>query len=579
MRADETMIERQKDICDKGIYDVSVSAMTVLGFSMLFLSIFAPYAHASIIYVPDDYSKIQRAVDSAAAGDTIIVRDGVYVENININKQLTLRSENGSANCIVKAATYYDDVFHVTADYVNIYGFTIKGGYDGIYLYAENCNIANNKILDNWCGISLGGSSSNNITGNIISNNDCGIYLVGSSNIIITGNNISNNGGGICSWESSNNITGNIISNNEWYGIDLWDSRNNNITGNTMKNDGVSIWGYKLRHWNTHTIENNTVNGKPLYYFKNKSGGKVPEDAGQVILANCTGMLLENLIINNTNVGIEIGFSSQNIIKNNNVSNNRDGIYLRDSSSNNITGNDISNNIKYGIRLDDSSNNIIYLNNFINNTDSVDSYGSTNIWNSTSQIKYTYKGKTYMNYLGNYWSDYTGSDKNGDGIGDAPYIINGDRDNYPLIEPFENYFAQVEEFDTGAPSNPYPSISGIFKGTIKTKVTIEVSKIYTYACECTGGHTKYARIYNDTWSVETLPWEGYKGDWKNISFSETFNLYADVEYNITLITGSYPQIHHTRSLETENGWINCSEFVDANGNVYNDWIPAIKLYA
>ncbi|MHC1635211.1 MAG: hypothetical protein ACXQTS_01115 [Candidatus Methanospirareceae archaeon] len=39
-------------------------------------------------------------------------------------------------------------------------------------------------------------------------------------------------------------------------------------------------------------------------------------------------------------------------------------------------------------------------------------------------------------------------------------------------------------------------------------------------------------------------------------------------------TGSYPQIHHTSALLTENGWINCTEFVDANGNKYDDWIPA-----
>ena len=89
--------------------------------------------------MPDDYTKIQWAVDDASAGDTIIVRDGVYIENININKpHLTIKSENGSANCVVRAASSNDHVFYVTADNVYISGFTVTGATypkAGIYLY------------------------------------------------------------------------------------------------------------------------------------------------------------------------------------------------------------------------------------------------------------------------------------------------------------------------------------------------------------------------------------------------------------------------------------------------------------
>jgi PKD repeat protein len=102
-----------------------------------------------------------------------------------------------------------------------------------------------------------------------------------------------------------------------------------------------------------------------------------------------------------------------------------------------------------------TNSNIIYLNNFINNNDNVRSSYSTNIWiwNSTSPITYTYNGNTYTNYLGNYWDDYTGSDADGDGIGETPYNIDSDADKYPLMEPFENYLQHPENLPPNPPTN------------------------------------------------------------------------------------------------------------------------------
>ena len=136
----------------------------------------------------------------------------------------------------------------------------------------------------------------------------------------------------------------------------------------------------------------------------------------------------------------------------------------------------------------------------------------------------------------------------------------------------------AQTFDTGRPENPYPSISGKFIGTIITNTTIIATKLYTYACEGTGGNTEHALIWNETWCAYAK-WKGYKGDWMNISFNRTVVLMPYETYNITIVTGSYPQIHHTPSLKTENGWINCTEFVDANGNKYDEWIPAIMLWS
>ena len=84
-------------------------------------------------------------------------------------------------------------------------------------------------------------------------------------------------------------------------------------------------------------------------------------------------------------------------------------------------------------------------------------------------------------------------------------------------------------FDTGSPRNPYPSIMGTHKGTIKPNHTIIATKLYTYPCPGTGGHTEYARIWNATWEANAT-WEGYAGEWHNITFDKTVVLLACLLY-------------------------------------------------
>jgi len=132
-------------------------------------------------------------------------------------------------------------------------------------------------------------------------------------------------------------------------------------------------------------------------------------------------------------------------------------------------------------------------------------------------------------------------------------------------------------FDTEAPAKPYPSIFGTHNGTITPNQTITVSTLYTYPCEGTGGHTEYARIWNLTLNV-SANWDGYKEDWHNISFNKSFTLVKNKTYNYTIVTGSYPQIIHESPFNATGGTITCDKFIDANGWVYYDWIPAIKLF-
>ena len=420
------------------------------------------------------------------AGQVILTNcTGIMIENVSITDTdagivLGFSSENTIKNNNI-SSNRRDGIYLRSSSNNTITGNNVSSSSkDGVYLYhSSNNTLAGNTVSsDSRDGIHLYYSSTNTITGNNVSSSSRdGIRLDCSSNNTITGNGISNNGYGIrlgCDgrstyWYSKNNtISENTISSNKYDGIYLSYSSNTITTNNTMTSDGIFIYGCQLQDWDTHTIENNTVNGKPLYYFKNRIRGKVPEDAGQVILTNCTGIMIENVSITDTDAGIVLGFSSDTTIKNNNISSNsRDGIYLWDSGCNTITGNNISSSSRDGIRLDCSSNNIItgntislnieygicfkysssniiYLNNFIGNSDTVHSLCSPNIWNSTPTINYTYKDETFANYLGNYWDDCTGTDANNDGIGDLPYDINSDEDNHPLVMPIENYSVKTE---------------------------------------------------------------------------------------------------------------------------------------
>ena len=121
-------------------------------------------------------------------------------------------------------------------------------------------------------------------------------------------------------------------------------------------------------------------------------------------------------------------------------------------------------------------------------------------------------------------------------------------------------------------------ISDTHNGTIIPNQTNTVSKLYTYPCPGTGGHAEYAKIPNESWSIETLPWTGYAGDWQNLTFTESFTLYENETYNYTTRTGSYPQIIHSSEFDATGGTITCDKFTDENGMIYYDWIPAIKLF-
>jgi len=367
-----------------------------------------------------NYTKIQDAIADSENGDTIFVFNGTYYEHFAINKSLTLIGEDKYSTIIDGEGNAH--VMDFKTNWINVSGFTIRNTRDwandcgihisdawgtvtkyntitdnifvdhpmyAISMYSTSFNtVTNNTILDCRGGIESGAIHKENVISNntiigswisvwgdpksvIVSNN----YLIngwimvsqGSNNTVI--NNVIENGSKILlNWDTTNNIVENnhLISSES---IVLDESIQNIIRNNTFTDSlGISIIGEKLEYWDTHIIENNVINGKPICYYKREDGVTIPTDAAQIILANC-----KNCVITNYNFsdgwGLQLGFSIGNILCENHITGAIDsGIRLFESSKNNISNNILRNNAYDGIELGGKSiDNIISQNMIINN--------------------------------------------------------------------------------------------------------------------------------------------------------------------------------------------------------------------
>lgn len=208
--------------------------------------------NGNILYVggsgPDNYTRIQDAVDNASEKDTIFVYNGTYFENIIIYKEIYLVGENRKTT-IFDGSSIGDNI-EIIADNVTINEFTIQHCWHyGIHIQSNHCNIYGNIIKDNYYpGISIEEAFYNTIRENTITNNTLngkGICIDHSDHNIIEGNIINNNqGGGVSLYIAEKNIiSNNTISNHiDAPGINLvWEVGYNEIFGNNISNNSIGI--------------------------------------------------------------------------------------------------------------------------------------------------------------------------------------------------------------------------------------------------------------------------------------------------------------------------------------------------
>jgi parallel beta-helix repeat protein len=189
------------------------------------------------------------------------------------------------------------------------------------------------------------------------------------------------------------------------------------------RNDCVEM---ELRKSSNNTLSRNTViNSKGLDY-----------SSGITLYSSDYNNITESNITQNEYSGIALGNSEYNFIASNNLTYNAHGISLGEfSSKNTIQNNNVAYNHNSAVYVEDSSNNLFFENNFLDNNYQVGGWGSGNTWDNGT--------------IGNYWSNYNGTDENNDGIGDTPYSFDilirypgtqdpiTNYDNFPLMEPVD----------------------------------------------------------------------------------------------------------------------------------------------
>jgi len=285
---------------------------------------------------PNNYSKIQYAIDNASSGDTIFVYNGTYYENVIINKSISLVGQDRDG-VIINGSGSGDGIYINESSWVNISNLTVTDsgnavGDGGIDIYhSRYVNVENVNVSGNGVGIYIQYSSSGVIHANIIKDSkEKGILMVSAD---------------IPGYYSDNNrIYRNTISNNPGGGIDIeLYSENNFIYDNLCNNngyDGIYIKG------NNNLINNNTYSNNDRY------GIYLLSDSNNITNNTCNWNGIR---------GIYLEGADYNYIYNNTCCHNQYGIYINlASSNNNISSNTCNDNTEAGVYTKEANNNIIW---------------------------------------------------------------------------------------------------------------------------------------------------------------------------------------------------------------------------
>ncbi|MEK6480946.1 nitrous oxide reductase family maturation protein NosD [Catalinimonas sp. 4WD22] len=339
--------------------------------------------HAQTIYVGAEHrlTSLTEAIQFASAGDTIVVKKGIYQEgNIIIDKPLVLLGQDFP----VLDGENQNEILTITADSVTVTGFKIQNvgisylkDQAGIKLNnSRGSTIRSNQLMNTFFGIMLEESvqctvSDNEIIGNAENEASSGnaIHLWYCDSIAIKNNIVKNHRDGIyLEFVNYSSIAENVSEGNLRYGLHFMFSNYDNYLRNTFRNNGAGV----------AVMFSKQINMQRNVFEKNWGSASY-------------GLLLKEI------------FDSE--ITYNEFTENTSGIYAEGANRCQIAHNNFRRN-GWALRISGScDSNVFTKNNFLSNTFDL----STNSQHN------------YNTYESNYWSEYSGYDLDKDGVGDVPY--------------------------------------------------------------------------------------------------------------------------------------------------------------
>ena len=301
------------------------------------------------------FSKIDEAIKNANDGDIIMVHEGIYEENLVINKRISLIAI-GKVTLI--GAKAEEPVVKIATNGVQIEGFNITtNGFFSIAIYIAKGyglgRIYNNTLTNAYFGIYSDETFGNEIVSNSIIKNTFGIMLNYTSETEIKQNKIENNKYGVVlSGDRKNTIQENNIISNQ-YGIYLFNSQSDYVFNNYLFNN---FYGIYLTSFSSNVIVKNNIAINSQYsifvdtsHFNEVSRNEVESSTYGVYLQNCRhNNILSNFIRNET-IGLQLYSTINNTVLNNTVTECMIGIEIDNAYNDTIKENTFSNILAHAI--------------------------------------------------------------------------------------------------------------------------------------------------------------------------------------------------------------------------------------